>query len=246
MEDMAPALLEQIQAKFQEHVSGNRGISVFLKRMENGTATLTDVQVYSSQLGKALGQALEEVLRLEALPDQRLYWNIAQRTILPMLNGNYNLVNEAAAAAQKTTDRALGIGLNAVKATRPDERIKGLLDNACAEGLTQEALSERLLEPVRNCTESFFDDYVEANATFRANAGLKAKVIRVASGNACAWCAALAGTYDIDDLPDDIYLRHENCGCQVIFKTEGKAVDAHTKRQVNYDLRSYNVTLRRG
>lgn len=246
MEDVAPALLKQIQATFQERIAASRSIAVFLKRLENGTATLTDVQIYSSQLGKVLGQTLQEVLRLDALPDGRMYYNIAQRTVLPMMNNNYDLVNTAASAVQKALDRSMGIGLNAVKAARPEERIQGLLNSICEEGLTQEELSIRLTQPVRNCTEGFFDDFVETNAAFRTNAGMKAQLIRTASAEACAWCAALAGVYDYDDAPDDIFCRHENCNCQVIFKSEKKTVDAHTKKAVNYDLRNYNRSLRRG
>ena len=56
-------------------------------------------------------------------------------------------------------------------------------------------------------------------------------IIRQVLGNCCEWCQNLAGTYDADDAPRDIYRRHDNCKCMVVFKSDKKYTNIHTKSE---------------
>ncbi len=47
--------------------------------------------------------------------------------------------------------------------------------------------------------------------------GLKPKIIRRTTFKCCEWCDNLAGTYTYPDVPSDVYRRHENCRCTVIY-----------------------------
>lgn len=229
--DVVPVLNERIQTSFQSEVMKDRRIAQITKRIRDGTATMTDGHDYAERLGEHLSKALTSNLTAETLPDGKLYYNIAKRTVTPALQTNYELTNEVAADIQKIIDKDAGIGLGSVKADFPEERVQGLIDMMTKEGISLEDALAWLEEPIINNSEAFFDDYVDANATFRNDVGLKATITREVAFNCCDWCAELAGTYDYDKAPPDIYKRHKYCRCIVTYKNERKAQNVWTKRQ---------------
>lgn len=229
--DVVPVLNERIQTSFQSEVMKDRRIAQITKRIRDGTATLSDGHDYAERLGEHLSRALTSNLTAETLPDGKLYYNIAKRTVTPALQTNYELTNEVAADIQKIIDKDAGIGLGTVKADFPEERVQGLIDMMTKEGISLEDALAWLDEPIINNSEAFFDDYVDANATFRNDVGLKATITREVAFNCCDWCAELAGTYDYDKAPPDIYKRHKYCRCIVTYKNERKAQNVWTKRQ---------------
>lgn len=229
--DVVPVLNERIQTSFQSEVMKDRRIAQITKRIRDGTATLSDGHEYAERLGEHLSKALTSNLTAETLPDGKLYYNIAKRTVTPALQNNYELTNEVAADIQKIIDKDAGIGLGTVKADFPEERVQGLIDMMTKEGISLEDALAWLDEPIINNSEAFFDDYVDANATFRNDVGLKATITREVAFNCCDWCAELAGTYDYDKAPPDIYKRHKYCRCIVTYKSGRKAQNVWTKRQ---------------
>ena len=216
--DVAPALLKAIQEDFARRVRNDATIARITSRIKDNSAKLGEIHTYAQHLGEALSASLVGQLTEEALPDGRLYWNIASRTITPMLENNYRLTNEAARTVQKYIDEASGIGLNAVSGKLPAARIKGLVDQAVAQD-TFEAMQTWLKEPVVNASEAFFDDFIKANAEFRGRSGLSPKIIRTVAGGCCDWCADVAGTYDYGSEPKDVYRRHQYCRCIVTFES---------------------------
>lgn len=78
---------------------------------------------------------------------------------------------------------------------------------------------DRLLDSaIENICCSFFDEFQKENAEKSSDMGLKAVVIREEVFNCCDWCKEVAGVYDYDDVPRDVYRRHDNCRCMVLFK----------------------------
>lgn len=229
--DVVPVLNERIQTSFKSYVMKDRRIAQISKRIRDGTATFVDGHDYAERLGENLSRALLENLRADTLPDGKLYYNIAKRTVTPALETNYELTNEAAADIQKLLDVKVGIGLGAVKADFPDQRIQGLIDKMTADGITLENALVWLMEPIVNNSEAFFDDFIDSNAKFRNDVGLKATITRKVAGNCCDWCAAMAGTYDYASAPDDIYRRHEFCRCTVTYQSGKTSQNVWTKRQ---------------
>ena len=228
--DVVPVLNERIQTSFKSYVMKDRRIAQISKRIRDGTATFVDGHDYAERLGENLSRALTENLTADTLPDGKLYYNIAKRTVTPALETNYNLTNEAAADIQKILDAQAGIGLNAVKADFPAERIQGLIDKMTADGITLEQALVWLAEPIVNNSEAFFDDFIDSNAKFRNDVGLKATITRKVAGNCCEWCAAMAGTYDYGEEPPDIYRRHEFCRCVVTYKSGKTNQNVWSKR----------------
>ena len=92
---------------------------------------------------------------------------------------------------------------------------------------------DRLLgSTVENICQSFLDDWTRENAQLSASAGLRATITREEVSKCCDWCHGLAGTYEYGTEPKDIYRRHDNCKCAVIFKRDKEPFqDVWTKKQ---------------
>ena len=229
--DIVPQLNAKIEASFDGYVMRDRQLSQISNRIRDGTASLKDAHAYAERLGEDLSRALVNTLTPEALPNETLYYNIAQRTIIPGLQNNYNLVNDAAEIIQKGLDAKNKIGLGVVRAEFPLERINGLIDKITQDTVPVDMVIRWLQEPIINNSEAFADDFVRSNASFRSKAGLKATITRIADPKCCDWCAALEGTYEYGKQPDDIYRRHEFCRCVVTYQSEKTSQNVWSKRE---------------
>lgn len=241
-EDIVPALLEQVQAEFERGCKTNPRIQRCLQRLEDGTATLFDASQYAQGLGEQLAAALQTCITEDALPDGRMYYNIADRIIRTTLVQNYNLTNEMAAQIQVLLNDRENIHIKPVKAPCPSERIKSVVDSLTEEDVEFSAVQLRMDAPIRNISQSFYEDYVAENAKFRYEAGLDTHIVRRASAKACAWCQRLAGNYLYpDDIPDDVFRKHDNCGCAVFYQSGRFRQDTSSKRWYDADLNALNA-----
>lgn len=231
VKDIVPELKEQIDARFKSNNLRDRQLLRVSKRIQAGSADLTDAHAYAERLGVNLSDALTGTLTEDKLPNGKLYYNIAERTVIPSLEQNYEMVNEAAAQIQKAIDQQAKIGLGSVKADFPIERIQNLIDKMTADDITYEQVIRWLMEPIVNNSEAFSDDYIRANADFRAKAGLRTKITRRVANKCCDWCAAMAGTWIYGSEPPDIYRRHEYCRCTVTYQSDKTSQNVWSKRK---------------
>ena len=230
--DIVPALQEEIGTTFRTRMATDRRVRHITNRIRDGTATFIDGREYAERSGEALSHALRETLREDTLPNGTLYYNIATRTVTPALKNNYDLVNDVAAQIQEIGDEAIGIGLRATAAEFPNARIAGLIDKMTTEGITWEQLLFWMGEPIINNCEAFMDDFIRANAKFRQQAGLTAKVSRILAPGCCEWCAEAAGrgTYTYGSQPEDFFRRHEFCRCTVTYQSGKTSQNVWSKR----------------
>lgn len=230
MEDIVPSLLEKIEKDFKAKVDADNEISRLFTKFDDGKGTLHDVSLYARRLGDLLSMSLQENLTEDALPDGKMYYNIADRILNPMMRQNFNLTMEQALTIQKLIDAKSGIGLEPISADFPESRVKQIIDSL-TEDTEFEVIKARMGEPVANCSHSFADDFIKANALYREKAGMRTYLKRTLVGGACPYCVRLAGTYDYGDAPDDIYKRHDSCRCTVTFYSEKVRQNVHTKIQ---------------
>ena len=47
----------------------------------------------------------------------------------------------------------------------------------------------------------------------------------------CKWCTNLAGRYEYGQEPDDVYRRHDNCGCTVTYENGRERQNVWTKKK---------------
>ncbi len=232
MEDITPKLIEDVTGEFHRLYDSSSTIQGLLKKIQQGTATYAEAQEYSLEVSRLIGKAYEKHISSASLPDGRMYYNIASRLIPSTLDENYRLVSDYATKAQQALNQKAGIGLKAQTAPQNEDRVNGLV-NAVSNAEWYDDVSGLLLRAIENISQNIVDRTVQANADFHAKAGLSPKIIRKAERKCCKWCQSLAGEFDYDNLPDDIYRRHENCRCTVLYDpADGskKLQNVHTKK----------------
>jgi hypothetical protein len=230
VEDIVPSLLEKIEKDFRAKVEADNEMSRLFAKFYDGDGTLHDVSLYARRLGDLLSMTLQENLTEDVLPDGKMYYNIADRILNPMMRQNFNLTMEQALIIQKMIDAKSGIGLEPISADFPESRVKQIIDSL-TEDTEFEVIKARMGEPVANCSHSFADDFIKANALYREKAGMRTYLKRTLVGGACPYCVRLAGTFDYNNAPDDIYKRHDSCRCTVTFYSEKVRQNVHTKIQ---------------
>ena len=126
--DIVPALYEHIENDFNSHMEKDAVVRSFLHKMETGTATQEDVAAYAERLGACASKALTGNLTESTLPNGRLYWNIATRTILPLLQKVHVMVTDAARQVQQQEDKKQQIGILPVIPEFPSDRVHDLIE----------------------------------------------------------------------------------------------------------------------
>lgn len=229
-EDVAPALLEKIQQDFTARVKENRKLQDLLKLVDEGKATYIQAEELAAEMGTALSQAFGNCLSSAALPDGKMYYNIAQRVVGPMLREDHQLIAKATEQVQAALNKRAGIGLKSQTVAVDEDRIYGIV-NKISEAEAYDDVAWVLAEPVVNFSQSVVDNILKANVNFQGKAGLTPKIYRKAERKCCKWCQSLAGVYDYPMVPDDVYRRHERCRCTVDYDPgDGRRQNVHTKQ----------------
>ena len=128
MEDIAPKLYEKILADFEKEINNNKFIQKFLKKIEEEKATSEQASIYARKIGECASKALQKNITIDNLPDGKLYWNIAERTIKPLIQRCHEMINDAAVKVLKTENVKNGFHINPVRAEFNEERVKSFLD----------------------------------------------------------------------------------------------------------------------
>ena len=230
MEDIAPVLLKKIQQDFQNGFDKSSMIEGLYAKVRDGTATYKEANEFALETGELLAKAYRNNISSDALPDGKLYYNIAQRILNPTLRNNYELITDVTEQVQKALNDAANIGIKPVKPELNQDRIDGIINRA-SDADNYDAVSWILDEPVMNFSQSIVDDSIRENAEFHAKAGMSPKIVRKLHGGCCEWCRALAGTYSYPDVPKDVYRRHQRCRCTVdYYPGNGKIQNVHSKQ----------------
>ena len=229
MEDIAPQLLETLRTRFSEKISANPKIRALEKKIEAGLATYVDAEDYSYLIGKALSEVFQDNLSSAVLPDGRMYFNIAQRVLQPLLQEDYDIVTKAATTVQTFLNQKAGIGIMAQTAPINEDRIYGIV-NKVAEAEFFDDVKWVLDAPVVNYSMNVVDEILRSNVEFQGRAGLNPKVIRKAERNCCQWCSNLAGAYDYP-VDRTVYQRHERCRCTTDYDPgDGRRQNVYTRQ----------------
>lgn len=228
MEDIAPQLLESIRREFSERIAVNPKIRALYKRIQDGKATYADAEDYAYLVGQALSQAFGNHLSSAVLPDGRMYFNIADRVLRPLLEEDHGIISDAAAMVQTALNKKAGIGLKAQTVAVNTDRIDGIVDKISNAEIFDD-VAWVLDEPVKNFSMNVVDETLRANVDFQGKAGRTPKVIRTSERKCCDWCSQLSGVYDYP-VDREVYRRHERCRCTVEYDPgDGRRQDVYKK-----------------
>lgn len=224
--DIAPEMWERIKRLYN---SGNAADKVLQGLLARENKTYEGAHQYAIRLGKNTSRALLSVLTEEALPNGRMYYNIAERTVRPALSLAYKDVASYCEETQAVLNSASGLGIKPIKPEMNDDRIVGIIDRLTGD-VDFESIKWILGAPVVNFTQSVVDDSVITNADFHKKAGLSPKIERISNGKCCEWCENLVGVYNYPVTNTDVYRRHDNCNCITTCDVSGSKINVWTKR----------------
>jgi hypothetical protein len=236
MDDIAPYLLEEIQKEFDSLYHKNKKIQKLLDIINSGRGTYEEANEYAIEVGEILAKCYADSITEEILPDGKMYYNIAKRTIEPTMKNNFDLISNVSVSAQEALNQKANIGLAVEYPEINQYKIDSIINKLTSDQFDKVAFI--LQEPVAHFSQSIVDDTIKANAELHSRSGLHPKIIRKVRGGCCKWCMNLAGTYAYpDDVPDDVYRRHDHCRCEVLYDPgEGKQVqNVHTKSWENQE-----------
>lgn len=233
--DIVPALLEAIQKDFDNGHATSKQIQQLLSLLAEDKATYLQANNYAVEVGKLLSKVLKNKVTADALPNGKMYFNIAEKLFNATLKNSYDLITDYSSKVQTKVNNDVGIRLKAQTPKLNQDRVDGLI-KATANAKDFEEVSRLLGDPIVNFSQSVVDDTIKANAEFLDKAGFKSKIKRIAVGRACKWCRNLEGVYDYPHTPEEIYHRHENCRCRVDYFPNGKRSrykqNVHSKKYI--------------
>lgn len=222
-EDIAPALLEKVEKRFHQGLKA-RGVDLKRDVQRARDGTLTNIHNFSNKVGDALADAFGAI-SAEELPDQTMFYNIANKVMRPPINEAYGMVSDVADEIQTVVNKKAGLGLKAVRPPLEEERVKGLIDAVTSGEFTN---TEHFLDyPVQCLVDHFADNHIAGNAEFFEGAGVPFEIVRSAEANCCEWCAERAGSYEDywDAQMNEVFARHDGCRCDIEIRcgnTHGK------------------------
>ena len=218
------ALLLVIKQRVKSKISEIPRVQALLDKINSGNATFADTAEYSEIVSNALGTVFSS-----SIPELSEA-GLKEYVCTELLKDRYNDTNEVLATVQKSLDEKAGVKLAPQKAVFPLDRVTRVAHSLADATVKEDVIARRANGPVANVSKSFHDDYIEENAKFRNDAGLKCYISRVTDGKCCKWCSAIAGRYEYSEAPEDIYRRHDNCGCTVTYENGRTRQDVWSKK----------------
>lgn len=204
--------IQDVDKEFQKRVLKDMRLMEIRSRAKRGIATFADTAEYNDRISNILGSVLSG--RMPSVP------NVERVKLCEyMLRFLYNDTNEMCAAVQQTLDKANGIQITPQKAPFPAERVRKIAKSLTDPSVPENTIKRRAKAPVANVSKSFHDDYIRKNAAFRNDAGLDVYIVRMGTG-CCKWCSEVSGKYKFGSQPDDIFRRHDNCDCTIIYDNQ--------------------------
>jgi hypothetical protein len=214
MEDIAPALLEQIKELYKNEKNSSIKIKNILDKLKEKNANFVDASEYANELGEILSKVFGYTFSVEVLPDGKMYYNIAKRTVEPAMKALQTDIADLTEELQENLNKKAGLGIKPLRPELNQDKIDGIIDRL-AEAEKFDDIKWILQEPVKTFARSVVDDAILTNAEFHGKSGLTPKVIRKSSGNCCDWCESIVGEYNYPNVPKDVYRRHNRCRCTV-------------------------------
>lgn len=114
MEDIAPGLYEAVKRDFDRYYKGDQRARAVRKKVDKGTATWKDAYDFGIYIADDLQKAFKKNITEDALPNGRMYYNIAERVVRPMLEEMEDTVRGLCKEIVEAQNKRNGIGLKAV------------------------------------------------------------------------------------------------------------------------------------
>lgn len=215
---------KRLRAELDGRLKSDERLKALAEKISAGTADLTDTAKYSQIVSHILGDVISKNIGEIKVPLGK------ELVCKELLKDHYDMINGVIGKVQANVDEKLGIHLNTVKAPFPTERVEKAAHSLEDPTVPEETIKRRARSATENIANSMHDDTIKENAKWRSKAGLDTYLVRDAGGGCCKWCQALEGRYKYVEAPDDIFRRHDNCTCTVIYECGRQRQDIWSKK----------------
>lgn len=215
-EDIVPRMLADFEEDFRKSFQTDSILKSLYAKISSGRASQEDAQKFVIELGRLTADVFHRNVNAEDLPDGKLYYNIANRIIPPILEQNYGITCEVMAQVIEAQNRQAGIGIRFQKPEFDEQKsheLAWVASQAEQFADVQDMVANSLGANARDVS----NECVKKNADFGYDAGFSPKIVRDDHGGCCEWCASLAGTYDLRNAPKDVWATHANCTCTISY-----------------------------
>ena len=213
----------QLRKELEKRLQSDSRLLAIAEKIKQNKADFRDTAEYSQIVAR----------HISALIQQKVGTNSAlgiEFVCKELLKDHYSSINDVLGTVQAIVDEKNNIHIAPQKAPFPQERVNKVAHALMDPRVPIEVIKRRAGAPVENVANSFHDDYIKENAKFRNDAGLKCYINRTTDGNCCDWCTKMAGRYVYGEHPDDVFRRHDNCGCKTIYESGRTRQDVWTKK----------------
>ncbi|MBP5433862.1 hypothetical protein [Ruminococcus sp.] len=217
--------MNDLVALVESRAASDPQLRALIKRVKKQSADFNDTADYSVRLAQILGKEMSE--NVLDIPEE-----LREEVATELLKYGYNDLNDVLAEVQGALDEKNGIHIRPQKAAFPAERVQQYVHSLVDPTVADSVIKRRARAGTETITKSYHDDYMQKNASFRNDAGLKCYIVRTAVPKCCEWCSNIAGRYpyNVDEMPEDVFRRHDNCDCKTIFENGKQRQDVWSKR----------------
>lgn len=221
-------LAGRISAEFRRRLTADKQAQRIIREGRD----MADVSVLANRLGRHLRAAVRHHTAGAELPFGTEEMEQLAREILdPLLRESCSLTDRVFSEVQHRLDSKRGISLGPVLREFPSSRAGQIYRSAADPTVTEETILRRLSVPPETLINSHCDRTMQSNAKVRSEAGFETYIERTDDGKCCPWCSKMAGRYEYPDkTPKDVFRRHDNCGCRVVWVCGNLRQDVHSKQ----------------
>jgi hypothetical protein len=201
----------------------NKYLRQLRKLIESGRGTFSDTFRYTDKSADLLGDLFYGSV-LDMPDEERI------TSCVELLRDRHKDINGLFDIAQRSLDKKAGLSIAPQHVPFDEERAKQIGTSLTDKTVPENTIQRRAKSATANATRSMHDDCIEANAKFRAKAGLQCYITRTTDGSCCKWCTQMAGRYEYGSEPKNVYRRHDNCGCMVTYENGRKRQNVWSKK----------------
>lgn len=227
--DIVPDLISDVQKIFDSLVKNDSELKAIENQMREGKPQYGNVYLYAERIGELRTEALKKVLAQHGLPNDTMYYNIADRILSPAFKQDYDLIDKWCRTIAESQNKASRLGLNLHTSKFDKEKADGIVDAVTGKSLEK---AEKVLDSVVVTNyQKTVDSFIRGEAELHSRVGLHPQISRIATSCACKWCKDLSGRYDYPNkTPSDVFHRHANCGCTIEYwPGDGRSQNVHDK-----------------
>jgi hypothetical protein len=204
--------IAQVIAAYEKLTRQNSRIKALEKKLADGTISLKEAAELNSLRARAFGRALSGKV-LDIAQGER------EGTCTALLREGCDYTDELAQAAQRAVLARQGLSLTPPTADFEEDRARKIGHSLEDTTVPDETIERRARSATENMLNSQYDRNMKKGAETCAAAGLKTYIVRDSGSGCCKWCDEVSGKFVYGTEPKDVYRRHDNCTCTVVYES---------------------------